>query len=79
MFNLLTWNVRGKISSVLPVCAILDKSKCDITIMSEYKLNKFLANYFDSIHSEYFSVVNIQCNSSTRGRGGIVLLLKKNP
>ena len=85
MFNLLTWNVRGIISSTLPVCAMLDKSKCDVAIISEHKLNKFSANYFDSIHSEYFSVVKIQCNSSsehyvhpTRGRGGVALLLKKS-
>ena len=84
MFNLLTWNFRGIISSTLPVCAMLDKSNCDVAIISEHRLYKFSANYFDSIHSEYFKVVNIECNSNseqyvhpTRGRGGVALLLKK--
>ena len=56
MFNLLTWNVRGIISTTLPVSAMLDKSKCDVAIISGHKLDKFSANYFDSYHFEYFSV-----------------------
>ena len=52
MFNLLTWIVRGIISSTLPVCAMLDKSNCDVAIISELNCNKFSANYFVSIHPE---------------------------
>ena len=34
MFNLLTWNDSGTISSALPVCAVLEKSNCDVAIIS---------------------------------------------
>ena len=51
MFNLLTWNIRGIISSTLSDCALLDKSNGDVAVISENELNNFLANYSDSIPS----------------------------
>ena len=51
MFNLLTWNIRGIISSTLSDCALLDKSNVDVAVISENELNNFLANYSDSIPS----------------------------
>ena len=86
LLKIVKWNVRGIISSTLPVCALLDKTQCDIAIFSEHKLNKYSTTYFDSIHSHYFSVVKLHSDSTynqpypelIHGKGGVSLLFRKN-
>ena len=51
MFNLLTWNIRGIISSTLSDCALLDKSNGDVAVISENELNNFVYRF------TYYAVV----------------------
>lgn len=53
MVVLMTWNVRGIISSTLCLSAILDKEKCDIMVITEHKLKESTKNYLDSIHNQH--------------------------
>ena len=86
MVVILSWNVRGAISSTLSLCSLLDKSNCDIAVISEHKLLPKSASYLDTIHSEYTSFVRIehsvdpQTNTvrSWAGKGGVAILMNKN-
>lgn len=40
MVRILTWNVRGAMSSTLCLNSLLDNTHCDIAVISEHKLKK---------------------------------------
>ena len=86
MVIVLSWNVRGVISSTLSLCSLLEESKCDIAVISEHKLSPISANYLDTIHSDYASFVRIEHSNdpqtnnvrSWSGRGGVAILVNRN-
>lgn len=84
MLRLLYWNVRDIISLTLSVYSLLEKSKCDITILSEHKHSKHSVNYLNSIHSNYYSILKIDSDSEDShvlrhcGKGGVAILINKN-
>ena len=83
---ILTWNVRGVISSSLCLVDILARTNCDIAIITEHKLKSTSANYLDTISQQYCSITRIEnCinNTSTdsfrfMGKGGGGIMYKKN-
>ena len=86
MVVVMSWNVRGIISSTLCLSSLLDSSQCDIAVISEHKLKTESVTYLDSIHKDFFSFVKIEdMNSETppmlphvTGRGGVAILVKKS-
>ncbi|XP_062576621.1 uncharacterized protein LOC134238510 [Saccostrea cucullata] len=83
--NILTWNVRGVISSSLCLSELLVKSKCDIAIITEHKLKSSCDNYLDSICSDYCSLTRIEKSTNETlsdicrflGKGGVSIMYKK--
>lgn len=64
--RVLTWNVRGAMSSTMCLSSLLDNTKCDIAVISEHKLkNQHNGKmYLDTIHNEYFSNVKVDTNDT---------------
>ncbi|CAC5385645.1 unnamed protein product [Mytilus coruscus] len=78
--NILSWNVRGIMSSTLCLANLLESTNCDIAIISEHKLKPNLLPYMNSIDMRYRSIsktdkLNDLCNC-THGKGGISILYK---
>lgn len=86
--NIVSWNVRGIMSSSVCLSNLLEYSNCDIAILSEHKLKHSNANYLDTIHPNYSSFVHLDSETSnaTRvssyprflGKGGISIMFKKD-
>ena len=87
MVKIIAWNVIGAMFSTLCLSSLLDKTNCDVAIISEHKLkNQNIGKmYLDSIHKYYLSIVKIDVNESYSeqtvclthvGKGGIVFLIK---
>lgn len=84
--SIVSWNVRGIMSSSVCLSNLLDHSNCDITILSEHKLKPSNANYLDTIHPNYSSFVHFdfETTNATRvssyprflGKGGISIMFK---
>uniref|UniRef100_A0A8W8LUB3 WSC domain-containing protein n=1 Tax=Magallana gigas TaxID=29159 RepID=A0A8W8LUB3_MAGGI len=66
MVRILTWNVRGAMSSTLCLNSLLDNTHCDIAVISGHKLkNQHNGKmYLDSIHKDYLSIVKIDENDT---------------
>ena len=86
MVVLLTWNVRGVISSTLCLSSLLDDTLSDIAIICEHKLKQSSAQYLDTIHSDFYSFVKTESeddmnlkrgNSCFVGRGGVAIIARK--
>ena len=84
MVVLMTWNVRGVISSTTCLSTLLEKEKCDILVITEHKLKESTHNYLDSIHNEYACFVKLDDenimhgNSAFTGKGGVAIMYKKS-
>lgn len=87
MVRILTWNVRGAMSSTLCLNSLLDNTHCDIAVISEHKLkNQHNGKmYLDSIHKDYLSIVKIDENDTYTtpnvyfiGKGGVAILIRKS-
>ena len=88
MVVVMSWNVRGIISSTLCLSSLLDSVDCDIVVLSEHKLKSDFTTYLDSIHKDFFSFVKIDNalqenfhTSSTHqfiGRGGVAFMIKNH-
>lgn len=87
--NILSWNVRGIMSSSICLSDMLSHVKCDIAIVSEHKLKPNNISFMDSIHPNYLSFVRTEhtcsseknrfCTQFSRylGKGGVGILYKK--
>lgn len=77
------WNVRGVILFIICLLIFLEKEKCDILVIIEYKFKESIYNYFDFIYNEYVCFVkfddeNIMYgNLVFIGKGGVVIMYKK--
>ena len=77
--NILTWNVRGIMSSAGTLSDILDKQNIDIAIITEHKLKVTHKEFLNSIHSNYASIS--KCDDSVDpqsrcGKGGVAILYR---
>ena len=50
LLNILTWNVRGIISSAYCVSKLLDLTDCDFALLCEHKLLPHSLHFMDSIN-----------------------------
>ena len=78
--KLLTWNVRGIMSSTLCLSNLLKETNCDICIISEHKLKEKSLQYLSTIEQGYNSIgkADFLPNSynAHHGKGGIAILYK---
>ena len=51
--RILTWNVRGIVSSAGSLSKLLDDKNIDIAIISEHKLREQQETFLNSVHSNY--------------------------
>ena len=78
--QILTWNVRGIMSSAGSLGYLLDKYNIDIACISEHKLKPYYSSFLSSIHSGFVSYTNCETmgNDYTCGKGGVSILIKKS-
>ena len=81
--NILSWNVRGVMSSAFPLSNLLDKYDIDVAIISEHKLFPHSRHFLASINPKYafYSVESKSLNPYSRaqcGKGGIAILVNKS-
>lgn len=82
--SLMTWNVRGAISSTMCLSDFLDKEKVDVVIITEYKLKESTKNFLETIHNDYACIVKLddqctmQSNLPFTGRGGVAIMYRKS-
>ena len=80
--NVLTWNVRGIISSGNCLSKLLDNYKCDIAIISEHKLTFQSYSFLETLHSKYLPVPQITNSFSSFNENVkpplVSLLIKKD-
>ena len=50
IINIVAWNVRGIMSSAVPLSHILQSNSIDISFISEHKLLPKSLSFLDSIH-----------------------------
>lgn len=55
--NVLTWNVRGVMSSAFTLSKMLDTYNADIAVVSEHKLLPQSKGFLDSINNNYTAYV----------------------
>ena len=81
MISLLTWNVRGVMSSAACLSNLLEYSACDIAMICEHKLFNHSIKFLDSIDSEFSCYANcdttINVRTSRCGKGGVAILYRK--
>ena len=56
--SILTWNVRGALSSSLSLCRIIDEHKPDFIAITEHKLTNKTKLFLNSLHPEYMCYIN---------------------
>ena len=61
--SILTWNVRGIMSSAGSLSKLLDSHNIDLAFISEHKLRNEHNTFVDSIHSNYRALTI--CDTST--------------
>ena len=78
--RILTWNVRGAMSSAGSIGHVLDKYDVDIACICEHKLKPSCSSFLDSIHSAYTAHTNYEAlgNAYTCGKGGVSVLVRKS-
>ena len=81
--NILSWNVRGIMSSALSFSAMLDKYDVDVACITEHKLLQHLLPFCDSIRSDYKCTAKAEDISSNStlikcGKGGVAIFCKSS-
>ena len=80
--KVISWNVRGVISSGNCLSKILDTYKCHIAIISEHKLTFQSYSFLESMHSKYLPVPQITNNLTSFNENVkpplVCLLIKKD-
>ena len=82
LVNLLTWNVRGIMSSAFTLSQLLSCYNTDIALITEHKLMPHSKCSFDSIHPSYASAVKISqqitpYSGASCGKAGVAIMYKK--
>ena len=62
--SLLTWNVRGVISSCKTLINLLETYPCDVAVLCEHKLTLQSYSFLESIHLKYLPIPNILNNAA---------------
>lgn len=79
--KILSWNVRGIMSSTVCLLKLLTITECDIAVISEHKLKPNFLPYMNSIDMSFNSVSRTDKLDSefncTHGKGGISIMYKK--
>ena len=84
MYNLslMSWNVRGIMSSTMCLSFLLNKTNCDICVISEHKLKDRSLSYLSTIeknYSCYGKADKLDDNySAYHGKGGVAILYRKS-
>ena len=78
--RILTWNVRGIMSSAGSLSKLLDTYNIDFAFISEHKLRKQHDSFLDSVHSNYRALT--LCDSETTqgarcGKDGVAIMYKR--
>ena len=80
--KVLSWNVRGIMSSTLCLSNLMIRSNCDVCIVSEHKLKDASLDYLNTIERGYKSVAKAEIlppdYKAYHGKGGIAILYKKS-
>ena len=78
--TVMSWNVRGIMSSTVCLSELINLFKCDICIVSEHKLKERSLRYLSTIERGYNCICkadDIPDNySAYHGKGGIAILYK---
>lgn len=78
--KVLSWNVRGIMSSTVCLSELICKTNCDICVISEHKLKEKSLRYLSTIEKGYncISKADILCDNyaAYHGKGGIAILYK---
>ena len=78
---ILTWNVRGIMSSAGSLSKLLDDKNIDIAFISEHKLREQQDTFLNSVHSNYsaFTLCDASVGPRARcGKGGVAIMYKKS-
>ena len=78
--RILTWNVRGIMSSAGSLSKLLDIHDIDFAFISEHKLRNEHKSFLDSVHSNCraITVCDTSIPQGTRcGKGGVAIMYKK--
>lgn len=86
MVVILSWNVRGIMSSTMSLSKLLDQTQCDLAVISEHKLkdNTTCINYLNSVHEDYLSFVKVDTDVKLPtyqhfvGKGGVGIMFKRS-
>ena len=83
LMNIVAWNVRGIMSSAVPLSHILQNQSIDIGFISEHKLLPQSIDFLNSLHPDYcaFATVDTTVNpysKNTCGKAGTAIIYKKN-
>ena len=80
--SILTWNVRGVMSSSLCLTKLLNEKNIDIALISEHKLFSYNRSFMDSLDNNYNTL--IKCDSSLDqydllkcGKAGVAIMYHK--
>ena len=79
--NILTWNVRGIMSSASSLSKLLDDKNIDIAFISEHKVREQQDTFLNSVHSIYsaFTLCDASVGPSARcGKGGVAIMYRKS-
>lgn len=73
--KLMTWNVRGLMSSTMCLANLLRDTDCDFVILSEHKLPQMYSNYLDSVDNRNFLSQSVNLKSVMNCMGNLVYQL----
>ena len=73
--KVLSWNVRGIMSSALCLSNILDYSRPDVSIICEHKLSNYNVSFLNTIHMDYTSY---PCSGINGINNTVSFLVKKD-
>ena len=81
--NIMSWNVRGIMSSAYSLSCLLDENDIDIALLSEHKLFNYSSEFLKSINTkyDYVSVEQSYDNPYSKakcGQGGVAIMFKKS-
>lgn len=77
--SILSWNVRGIMSSTISLCELLNLTNCDVAVICEHKLKCQTIQYLDTIDNNYLNVhrVSDDCGVNHYGKSGVAILYKR--
>ncbi|CAC5390889.1 SLC5A7 [Mytilus coruscus] len=82
MFSLVTWNVRGIMSSTVCLSELFRYTNCDIAVLSEHKLFNHSLQFLNTLDNNYHTLgtadTNVNFETSKCGKGGVAIMYKEN-